>query len=172
MHEPVLAAWRPCANNQQFRQSPQNTREVFGIHVKFHTESSALWSKVRTHQMHHRKTDHEFFIYVCGNIDGIRRYTQTFYADVYREHSRLYAGTRAPTRRTLGWAGKRQRTPTHPSRSRRQPHRPAPTYTPPPVSARARTCAPRSNSWPCRPRVDAPGHASGQGLQNAGLACV
>ena len=56
------------------------------------------------------------------------------------------------------WAGKRQRIPTQPSRSRRQPHRPAPTYTPPPVSARARTCAPRSNSWPCRPRVDAPGH--------------
>ena len=68
------------------------------------------------------------------------------------------AGTRAPTRRSLGWAGKRQRTPTHPSRSRRQPHRPAPTCTPPPVSVRARTCAPRSNSWPCRPRVDAPGH--------------
>ena len=71
------------------------------------------------------------------------------------------AGTRAPTRRSLGWAGKRQRTPTHSSRSRRQPHRPAPTYTPPPVSAGARTCAPRSNSWQCRHSRDAPGHRGG-----------
>ena len=119
MNEPVLAAWRPCANNQQFRQSPQNTREVFGIHVKFHTEFSALWSKVRTRQMHHRKTDREFCIYVCGNIDFIRRYTQTFYADVYRcnrEHRRLYAFSvkpssryKAPSRRSLGWSGSASR---------------------------------------------------------------
>ena len=59
------------------------------------------------------------------------------------------------------WAGKRQRIPTQPSRSRRQPHRPAPTYTPPPVSAGARTCAPRSNSWQCRHSRDAPGHRGG-----------
>ena len=63
--------------------------------------------------MHHRKTDREFCIYVCGNIDFIRRYTQTFYADVYRcnrEHRRLYAFSvkpssryKAPSRRSLGW---------------------------------------------------------------------
>ena len=69
--------------------------------------------------MHHRKTDREFCIYVCGNIDFIRRYTQTFYADVYRcnrEHRRLYAFSvkpssryKAPSRRSLGWSGSASR---------------------------------------------------------------